>query len=431
MNFNLLKHQSALINSVRKHPEVPYVFLIGGFGCGKSFSDVALALYLEQAYRNIDEPVTIGILGVTIKLLRQTVVNDILRAFDMGGIAYKHNSQSGIITVGNVTFIYLAMQNPDDIYAYNFNCAICDEIDEVPSEKVKSIVKAIQERCRRTMPTGKGMPSRPPFIAFTTTAQGLRGTYQLIKYFQEKGIPYIKIRARTADNPALDPDQLKRLMDLYTPDEQRAFLDGEFVNLTTGRTYPMFNTARHRYMPFPVRDDDVIYVGQDFNKGYNAAVAVIQREATLFAIEEYHWDFVGHAAKLLRDRFPKNRIILIPDASGKEIMAGFMEEFDRNHIEVFWNASNPSVTERITAVNKAFWFGQLYIFEGCNKLLLGLETRDFDQNTGEPRKGKGPEALDHHCDAFEYAIWRIIYSIIGFDRIIAAIKAVHHHKEDE
>ena len=220
-------------------------------------------------------------------------------------------------------------------------------------------------------------------------------------------------------------------MDLYTPDEQRAFLDGEFVNLTTGRTYPMFNPARHRYMPFPVKDDDVIYVGQDFNKGYNAAVAVIQREATLFAIEEYHWDFVGHAAKLLRDRFPKNRIILIPDASGKEIMSGFMEEFDRNHIEVFWNASNPSVTERITAVNKAFWFGQLYIFEGCNKLLLGLETRDFDQNTGEPRKGKGPEALDHHCDAFEYAVWRIIYSIMGFDRIIAAIKAVHHHKEDE
>ena len=181
----LLRHQEASINSIRIHPEIPFVFLIGGFGCGKSFTDVQLCLFLYHAYKYSKEPITIGILGVTIKLLKQTVIADLERAFDAGNITYRDNSQAGTITVGQVTFVYLAMQNPDDIYAFNFHCAICDEIDEVPAERVQKIVTAIQERCRVVMPAGRDMPSRDPFIFFSTTAQGLGGTYQLIKYFQK------------------------------------------------------------------------------------------------------------------------------------------------------------------------------------------------------------------------------------------------------
>lgn len=424
----LFRHQEAVINSIRYHPQVPYIFLIGGFGAGKSFTDVQLCLFLYHAYKNSKEPINIGLLGVTIKLLKQTVIADLERAFDRGGIVYKDNSQAGTITVGPITFIYLSMQNPDDIYAFNFHCAICDEIDEVPPERVKKITTAIQERCRKVMPAGKNLPSREPFICFTTTAQGLGGTYHLVKYFQKEKVPYLKIRARTQDNTTLAPSQLKLLRKLYTEDEARAYLDGEFVNLTTGRVYPMFNTAKHRYMPFAVRDTDTIYVGQDFNKGFNAAVIIIERAGIMYVVKTCHWTFVGNAASELRKMYPNNRIIMIPDASGKEIMSGFIEEFEEHNVEIFWNNKNPSVTERITAINKAFMFNQLYIFEGCDQLLMGLETRDFDDNSGEPRKGKGPEALDHHCDALEYAVWRIIWSIKGYTKILDAIRAVHHTK---
>ena len=116
---HLLRHQEASINSIRMHPEIPFVFLIGGFqfGCGKSFTDVQLCLFLYHAYKHSKEPITIGILGVTIKLLRQNVLADLERAFDAGNITYRDNSQADTITVGQVTFVYLAMQNPDDIYA--------------------------------------------------------------------------------------------------------------------------------------------------------------------------------------------------------------------------------------------------------------------------------------------------------------------------
>ena len=145
----LFKHQEASINAIRKYPEIPFVFLIGGFGCGKSFTDVQLCLFLYHAYHDSEEPITIGILGVTIKLLKQTVIADLERAFDAAKIPYRDNSQAGTITVGQLTFVYLAMQNPDQSYAFNFHCAICDEIDEVPSDRVQKIVTAIQEQIGR------------------------------------------------------------------------------------------------------------------------------------------------------------------------------------------------------------------------------------------------------------------------------------------
>jgi len=439
-----LKHQSASINMIRMHPEIPYVFLIGGFGAGKSMTDVMLCLFLYSCYVHSPTPITIGILGVTIKLLKQTVIADLERAFDAAGIPYRDNSQAGTLTVGQITFVYLAMQNPDDIYAFNFHAAICDEIDEVPADRVKKIVTAIQERCRAMIPAsinGK-MPAREPFIFFSTTAQGLGGTYMLTEEFRKNGVPYSVIRARTADNPYLAPGQLKLLRMLYTEDEARAFLDGEFVNLSVGRVYPEFDPSQHVYMAFPLRTGEVtvdesgkkhysgetIYVGQDFNAGYNAAVMIIARANTMYVVNTEHWDYVGDAARKLREMYPTHRIIMIPDANGKEIMSGFVEEFDQHDIEIWWNNVNPSVTERITGVNKAFRMGQLKVFEKQDKLQMCLQTRDFD-DTGKPRKGKGPNALDHWGDAMEYGIWHIIHQINGYDRILEAIRAVHHVKD--
>ena len=438
-----LKHQSASINMIRMHPEVPYVFLIGGFGAGKSMTDVMLCLFLYSCYVHSPTPITIGILGVTIKLLKQTVIADLERAFDAAGIPYRDNSQAGTLTVGQITFVYLAMQNPDDIYAFNFHAAICDEIDEVPADRVKKIVTAIQERCRAMIPASMNgkMPAREPFIFFSTTAQGLGGTYLLTEEFRKNGVPYSVIRARTADNPYLAPGQLKLLRMLYTEDEARAFLDGEFVNLSQGRVYPEFDPSKHVYMSFPLRSGTVevdgeghrhysgetIYVGQDFNAGYNAAVMLIERGGTIYAINAEHWDYVGDAARRLRDLYPTHRIIMIPDANGKEIMSGFVEEFDTYDIEIWWNNVNPSVLERITGVNKGFRFNQLKIFQQLDKLQMCLQTRDFD-DVGKPRKGKGPNALDHWGDAFEYGYWHIIHQIMGYDRILEAIRAVHHVK---
>lgn len=444
-NF-LFKHQSASINMVRMHPEIPYIFLIGGFGCGKSYTDVQLCLFLYQCYKDSPTAVQIGVFGVTIKLLKQTVIADLERAFDAAGIPYKDNSQAGTLTVGNIIFVYLAMQYPDDIYAFNFTCCLVDEIDELPPEKVLAVVKAVQERNRVVMPANRYFDSREPFVFFSTTAQGMGGTYNLVKKFDKEKVPYAIIRGRTEDNTSISKQQLALLRKLYTEDEARAYLDGEFVNLTTGRVYYVFERKKHMCMRFPIQPSDVIYVGQDFNSGFNASCEIICRGDKMFIIDSHHWLDMGQGLQKLRELYPQNRIIMIPDASGKEIMQGWREEANKYQIELHWNNRNASITERVMAINKAFMLGQLYVMEPLDersgmrgtelkhslvdKLLLAFETRDFD-DAGKPRKGKGPEALDHGADSCEYGIWHILHTIQGFDRILECLKGVNHQMYEE
>lgn len=442
-NIQLTKYQSASINMIRQHTEIPYIFLIGGFGCGKSFTDVQLCLFLYQQYKNYPDPIQIGVFGVTIKLLKQTVIADLERAFDQFKIPYKDNSQAGTLTVGNITFVYLAMQYPDDIYAFNFTCCLVDEMDELPPEKVMAVVKAVQERNRVNMPASGLMPARDPFVFFSTTAQGMGGTYNLIRQFDKNKVPYAIIRGRTQDNPALSKQQVALLRKLYTEDEARAYLDGEFVNLAQGRVYYAFNRKEHMCMRFPIRDTDTIYVGQDFNYGFNASAECIVRNGVVYCVDSHHWNDMAQGLKRLRELYPKNRILMIPDASGKEIMQGFVEEANQYGVEIFWNGANASITERILAVNKAFAFGNLKIMEPLDersgmrgtelknslidKLILAMETRDFD-DSGKPRKGKGPNALDHGADSFEYATFHIFNTLQGFDKILTVLRGVNYNK---
>ena len=418
-HFSLFTHQNAFITALANYPDITFTFLIGGFGCGKSTSVVYACLYLIEAYRGHN--VTFGIIGVSIKLLQQTVLHDLRLALDRGNVPYKENVRAGTLTVGTVTFIYLTMAVPDNIYAYNFSGVFLDELDEVPSSHVMPIIKAVQERCRINLPVVRHCKRIEPFIAISTTAQGMGGTFLLTEYFRQKGVPFIKIRGRTQDNTTLSKSQLENLRKLYTEDEARAFLDGEFVNLTTGRVYYEFDPKKHIYMRFPLYPRETIYCGQDMNPGYNACVACIVRNGIIYVIDTFHWDSPGDAPQRLRKQYPENEILLIPDASGKEIWAGYKRELEEFDIKVVWDKRNPPITERVLAINKAFRLGKLYIFVGLDKLRLCLLTRDFD-DSGKPRKERGPEALDHEADALEYAIWRIMHTINGFEEVLTLLR---------
>lgn len=693
--------------------------------CGKSYTDVQLLLMLTSAYMYSKTPLTIGIIGVTIKLLTQTVLKDFKSALDQASIPYKDNAMKGQLTIGSLTFIYLAMSNPGEIYAHNFCCALVDEMDELPAEKVLEVVKAVQERCRVRMPPPF---DRDPFIFFSTTAQGMGGTYQLCEYFKKRGLKYAIVRGKTEYNTSLAKSQIDLLRKLYTEEEAKAYLDGEFVNLTTGRVYPEFNRKKHVCMRFPIQPTETVYVGQDYNcidgdsliatdkglirmkdiqvgmnvltrKGYkkvlahvekgmqqceqynnliatpehkaiteegqiclnqtntllsiplstlkraaeaekllslkvkdiirdmitmsqqgresecftlqygkqnmekylkdilyitaiitgsktlpvlllkniqiyiekicslqipnllletrnevlqkvrglcnhishvqsaeqcsllksvpqdiapsvekllsenhidlekvlktggagivytlnvvvllrelyplstvlsmqrigtvkrgkkgirkvyditvedcpeffadgilvhncgfNASCEVVERAGRLVIINSHHWDYMGDAPRRLRQMYPTNPIVMIPDASGKEIMSGFRDEVEASNIQIIWNNKNASITERIMAVNKALAWGQLSVMEYNefekdslqDKIIMALETRDFD-DAGKPRKGKGPNALDHGADSMEYAIWHIIHSVHGYEKILTVLRATHHRRDN-
>ena len=394
------KHQSLVLKAPDSYPQIPYFFLMGGYGCGKSFTGVFAILQLYYKYNG--HYCRIGIGGTSQTLLRKTLLADLFKVLKEAGIKYQHNKQERTIYIGTVEFVYISMSDPGTIFAYNFCVFIGDELDELKQETAIEAFTAVQERTRITCPDGHA-----PYAIFMTTAQGLKGTYRIIEDLREKKIPFILIRGLTKDNTTLAPDYVRRLYALYTPVEAEAFLEGKFVNLYTGRVYPEYNELLHMYQSFALAEGEKVFVGQDFNSGFSKAAVFVERGSCIFGIAEYSFNVVADAPRILRANFPSQHIVWLPDASAKEIMAGYREEIAEAGIELILRTLNPSITERILIVNKLFRLGRLRLFSAMKMLSIALKTRQFD-DTGEPQKGKGPLAPDHICDATEYALWHIV-----------------------
>ena len=393
------KHQSAFATAPFKYEDTHYYFLIGGYGCGKSFSGVLFILALVARYNG--QKCSIGIGGASQTLLRLTLLKDLFQKLQEAGIPYQHNSQAHTVTIGTLDFIYISMSDPELIYAYNFCIFIGDELDELPQEKALAAFTAIQERTRMICPDG-----REAFSVFMTTAQGLKGTYRIIENLKKTKDRHMVIRGKTKNNTTLSKNYVARLYALYTEIEARAYLEGEFVNLRTGRMYPDYDEKVNMVDPTYVPGTATVYVGQDINSGFSKACVIYQEGDILHVVKSYSFDSVGVAPRTLREMFPTQRIVWLPDASSKEIMAGYTDEVRENNIELVQRGINPSVTDRILVINKLFRLRKLFIWSNVEELPVALKTRQFNDD-GKPSKGKGPLAPDHICDALEYAVWHV------------------------
>jgi hypothetical protein len=397
-------HQAAIMQCLDDYPKYSYFFLIGGYGCGKSFAGVLCILKLQKMFNGY--PVTVGIGGTSQTLLRLTLLSDLFKTLNDAGMKYVHNKQEHTIQIGTVKFIYINCSNPDDIYAYNFSAFIFDELDELPQQIAMESFKAVQERNRVICPDGR----KPIFIGLTT-AQGLRGAYHITRMLTETKNHYILVRGLTKNNKALDPSYVERLYSLYSPEERLAFLEGRFVNLYTGRVYKDFDERSCLFDPRVVTYDweDNISVGQDLNSGFSKGSAVFEKEGIIYIVGNFSFDIVGDAPRILRNTYVTNPIDWYPDASSKEIMAGYKQEIFENNITLHMSNINPPVNDRILIINKMFKQGKLKVSSECKDLILALKTRQFDKD-GNPEKGKGPHAPDHICDATEYVVWNICKS---------------------
>lgn len=423
MDLQTFRHQSLLLRAPMQHPEIPYYFLIGGYGCGKSFSGVLTILQLYNLYNG--KNVVFGLGGTSQTLLRKTLLTDLFKTLESAGISYSHNKLEHIVTIGTVQFIYIGIASPEQIYAYNFSGFICDELDELPQDKAIDAFTAIQERTRVILPDG-----RNPFSIFMTTAQGLRGTYRIISDLRDRGTSFIKIRGLTKDNTTLSSDYVSRLYDLYTDNERLAFLEGQFVDLYSGRVYPEYREDINMAPDVVVEDLEDIFIGQDINSGFSKGAAFVIRDNSLVFIKEYSFEAIGNAPSRIRADFPFNNIYWYPDSSAREILTGYLKEIKSLGIHLRMGSINPSITERIFIVNKLFRLGRLKVSKSTKQWPMALKTRQFNK-LGDPEKGQGATAPDHICDAAEYAIWRIVSSNLLFRDIYDILKRGKEQVEGE
>lgn len=283
------------------------------------------------------------------------------------------------------------------------NCAYVDELDELDTQTAMAVVKSINDRCRQQI---DGF--RTPFMSYTTSSQGLKGTYQTIMHFQKRGIGYVLMRARTKDNIFLPKDYVANMYSIYNEKEIACLLEGQFVSIDSGLIFPdyhkdknLLDTDLYDY----VRDnsENTVYIGQDFNGFGNNAIAFAVINGCIVAIKDYEFPDIRRAPEVFRYDFPNNKIVWIPDMTYKEHFVEFKKELRVFKINIAYRSCNPLVGDRNFACNKLFIAERLFICPMCKDTEKTLMTWQKDPKTGLPMKGdKG--APDHKGDCLGYVV---------------------------
>ena len=283
------------------------------------------------------------------------------------------------------------------------NCAYVDELDELDTQTAMAVVKSINDRCRQQI---DGF--RTPFMTYTTSSQGLKGTYQTIMHFQKSGIGYVLMRARTKDNIFLPKDYVANMYSIYNEKEIACLLEGQFVSIDSGLIFPdyhkdknMLDTDLYDY----VRDnsENTVYIGQDFNGFGNNAIAFAVINGCIVAIKDYEFPDIRRAPEVFRYDFPNNKIVWIPDMTYKEHFVEFKKELRVFNINIAYRSCNPLVGDRNFACNKLFIAERLFICPMCKDTERTLMTWQKDPKTGLPMKG-GKGAPDHKGDCLGYVV---------------------------
>lgn len=393
-----------MVNGPHVFKDLDWFILAGGYGCGKSFSIVLSVIDIVNTYNGQD--ISVGIGSITVTLAKKTIWKDLSAILKRTHSRYTFNKQDNTLTIGTVTFFFIAIEQPEDIYAYNLNIFLCDEIDELSQQKVLEANKAIRERTRLMLPDG-----RIPYIAYFTTVQGYRGLYNVMQELKRAKQKYMLVRGETRANTTLARSYVDSLYAIYDDNERMAYLEGRFVNLRAGRVYPEFDEGRCKCAPFEITPDMVIFVGQDLNSGFSKACAVIKKDKRLYIVRGWSFEDIGTAPVKMRTTYPEQEILWYPDCSGKEVLKGYKEEIIEQGIECRIGSANPRIIDRVFYVNKLFRMGLLFVFDGPETDIVSeaLKTRQYNES-GQPEKGKGEEAPDHICDALEYVIYRLVRS---------------------
>ena len=125
-NLTPFIHQRYMVRAPHLFPEVDWFILAGGYGCGKSFAIVLSIIDIVKTYNGYD--IAVGIGSTTITLIKKTILKDLFAILKRTHSAYSFNRQDNTLIIGTVIFFLIAIENPEDIYAYNVNIFLCDEI---------------------------------------------------------------------------------------------------------------------------------------------------------------------------------------------------------------------------------------------------------------------------------------------------------------
>lgn len=325
------------------------------------------------------------------------------------------------------TIICRSMDDPGKIVGFKIGRGLVDELDVMRLIDAQASWRKIIARMRQVAP---GLQNG---ISVTTTPEGFKFVYeQFVKAVREKpslATLYGLVQASTYQNAKnLPEDYISSLRDSYPAQLIKAYLRGQFVNLTAGSVYADFDRVLN-HTDEVMEPGEPLHIGMDFNVLKMASVIYVVRNGEPRAVGELTGvRDTPEMARILKERFKDkgHGIVVYPDASGKATSSKSASESDLSilkgaGLQIRVDASNPAVKDRINAVN-----GLILNDHGVRRLKVNthlcpafteaLEQQPYDKN-GEPDKTTGH---DHVNDAGGYPLvklWPIVKRTVAVRKL--------------
>ena len=325
------------------------------------------------------------------------------------------------------TIICRSMDDPGKIVGFKIGRGLVDELDVMRLIDAQASWRKIIARMRQVAP---GLQNG---ISVTTTPEGFKFVYeQFVKAVREKpslATLYGLVQASTYQNAKnLPEDYISSLRDSYPAQLIKAYLRGQFVNLTAGSVYADFDRVLN-HTDEVMEPGEPLHIGMDFNVLKMASVIYVVRNGEPRAVGELTGvRDTPEMARILKERFKDkgHGIVVYPDASGKATSSKSASESDLSilkgaGLQIRVDPSNPAVKDRINAVN-----GLILNDHGVRRLKVNthlcpafteaLEQQPYDKN-GEPDKTTGH---DHVNDAGGYPLvklWPIVKRTVAVRKL--------------
>lgn len=406
--------------------ESKYPGFVGGLGSGKTHAGITRAVTKKLQYPNQN----VAYYLPTYDLVKKIGYPRFEEYLTTLGIPYTLNTSDHVFKLNGGQWgeiIFRTMDSPARIIGYEVADSVADELDTLPIDKARDVWQKMMARNRQKKPDGALNT-----IGVVTTPEGFRFTYEQWQEQAAKNAPkgYELIHAPTSANRKnLPEDYISDLMGTYPENLIRAYLNGEFVNLTSGSVYPSFDRRRNASNEV-MKPKEALHIGIDFNVTKMAAIIhVLRGNDVPHAVDELIDVFDTRAiVKIIKERFKNNGhpIFVYPDATGNARDSSGASESDikllRDEFTVCVNKTNPMVRDRVIAMNVKFLHEskpEYFInVAKCPHYVQGLEKQCYDKN-GEPEKSTG---VDHCIDAggyfitYRYPIVRRVISTSQFSR---------------
>ena len=379
---------------------------VGGFGSGKTWVGCMAQCIgywenpgINQGYFAPTYPQIRDIYYPTIEEVAHTMgLNVEIKTSDKEVHFYSGRKYRG-------TTICRSMERPGTIIGFKIGHALVDELDIMTTDKAQIAWSKIIARMRYNV---EGLKNG---VDVATTPEGFKFTHKMF-IAECSSRPELKdryglIQASTYDNEKnLPSDYIPSLVDTYPENLISAYLNGQFVNLTSGTVYRNYD-RKHCRSTETIQGNEPLFVGMDFNVEHMAATIYVKRPNGWHCVAELSDIFdTPDIVKTIKEKYPDNRIVVYPDASGKNRKSNDASTSDlallrQAGFTVRVKNTNPLVKDRVNAVNKAFESGKVWINDIlCPNTVRCLEQQAYDKN-GQPDKTGGQ---DHQNDATGYPI---------------------------